>query len=61
VQFPPGTHPGILVARFPNETSILTLNTAMVQALAGISESELAGAIVVVEPGRIRLRGPDTQ
>ena len=58
LRFPLGSHRGILVARFPNELSVAVLNAAIVSALSGLSELEIEGSLIVVEPGRIRLRRP---
>jgi len=56
VRFKLGTHGGIVVARFPNEMSLTALNDAILRALRGLSDSEIAGSVVIVEPGRIRVR-----
>jgi predicted nuclease of predicted toxin-antitoxin system len=58
LSYPTGSHPGIVIARFPSETPVSTLNDAIVAAIAGLSQEEIRGALVVVEPGRIRLRRP---
>jgi predicted nuclease of predicted toxin-antitoxin system len=55
-RFPLGTHAGILVARFANEVSTHFLNDAIVRALQDLSEDELSGNLIILEPGRIRLR-----
>jgi predicted nuclease of predicted toxin-antitoxin system len=57
LRFPPGGHEGIVVVRYPNETTVAALNFAIVASLASVSEDELHGAVVVLEPGRVRIRG----
>jgi predicted nuclease of predicted toxin-antitoxin system len=56
LQFPLGSHGGIVVVRFPSETPSRVV--AVVEALTTIEEAVFAGALMVVEPGRIRIRRP---
>lgn len=58
IRFPLGSHPGIVIARFPNEVPAGALSEALVRALQGLSDPDLAGSLAIVEPGRIRLRRP---
>ncbi|MBI4699912.1 MAG: DUF5615 family PIN-like protein [Deltaproteobacteria bacterium] len=53
-----GSHEGIIVARFPNELPVGDLVAAVVRAVAGLADDDLRGALVVVEPHRIRMRQP---
>jgi len=55
VRFPPENTPGVIWLRPwpPTETMIQTLLDGALRQLAGIA---VAGKIVVVEPGRIRIR-----
>lgn len=39
LRFPPGTHPGIVVTRFPNEMPTRILNQAILSALRSLSTS----------------------
>ena len=55
---PLGSHHGILVARLPNEVPIMKLNAVILEAIRTLSDDELRGSLVIVEPGRIRLRRP---
>lgn len=58
LRFPPGTHPGVLVLRVPDEWGA---NRRAERLLAGLSEIDaerLRGSIAVVEPGRIRIFSP---
>jgi hypothetical protein len=56
LRFPLGTHAGIVVARFPNELPSETVNQAIMEAVGGLSDEEISGNLVVIEPGRVRLR-----
>jgi predicted nuclease of predicted toxin-antitoxin system len=56
LEYPLGSHAGIVVVRFPNETAVDSLNTAVVDALQTLTDEELPGSLVIVEPGRVRLR-----
>jgi predicted nuclease of predicted toxin-antitoxin system len=54
--FPGAIRHGIVVARFPNEISTTTLNEAILAAVSGTGPEEIRGHVLVVEPGKIRLR-----
>ena len=56
LRFPLGRHAGIVVARFPNEVSPTQLNAGIVRALSSLRDDEIIGNLIVIEPGRIRLR-----
>ncbi|HET6201209.1 MAG TPA: DUF5615 family PIN-like protein [Planctomycetota bacterium] len=56
LRFRPGPHPGVVIVRFPNEVQVATLNAAVLRALKSLSDDEIADNVVVIEPGRIRLR-----
>ena len=56
--YPLGTHAGIVVVRVPNEITTAALNDELLRALAGLRDEQLAGLLVIVEPGRVRLRRP---
>ncbi len=56
LRFPLHTHHGIMVARFPNEVSSQVLNSAILTALRDMSPEEIKSRLVIVEPGRVRLR-----
>jgi predicted nuclease of predicted toxin-antitoxin system len=56
LQFPLGSHSGIVVARFPSEMPVEPLNEAIVAALDDLEPSDLAGSLVIIEPGRVRIR-----
>lgn len=54
--FPPSTHRGVLVARFPSDTSVRTLNDAILAAIRALTDEDVEHAVVIIEPTRIRLR-----
>ena len=56
LRFPLGSHHGIVVTRFPNELSTATMNADIVRALGDLSDEEFRGNLVILEPGRVRLR-----
>ena len=56
LRLPPGAHGGIVVARFPNEMSTMNANAAIVRALGELADEELRGNLIILEPGRVRLR-----
>lgn len=56
LRFPLGSHAGIVIARFPNEVSTAQLVSAIVRAVGGLADDEVVGNLIVVEPGRVRLR-----
>jgi predicted nuclease of predicted toxin-antitoxin system len=55
-KFPRGSHRGIVIVRFPNELPARTLVSIVSRALTGLSMEELDRNLVIIEPGRIRLR-----
>jgi predicted nuclease of predicted toxin-antitoxin system len=58
LRFPLGTHAGILVLRVPNELPTRQVNQELLNGLAALDDSDLAGMLVIVEVGRIRVRRP---
>jgi len=44
------------VARFPNETAVPALNNAVVAAVRSLAGEEIARAVVIIEPRRVRIR-----
>jgi len=58
LRFPLGTHRGIIVAHLPNEWTVGRINDAIVAALSTLPDAVGLGSLVIVEPGRIRLRRP---
>lgn len=56
LQYPPGSHYGIVVVRFPSEIRSQALVNELVERLAAIGEAEFAGALIILEPSQIRIR-----
>ena len=56
LRFPPGSHAGIVVVRYPNDVSPGTLVDAVVGAMRRVEEAEIDGTLMIIEPGRIRRR-----
>lgn len=56
--FPVGSHAGIIVIRIPDEASPVELNRELVRTLSQLGDQPLAGCLVIVEVGRIRIRRP---
>jgi len=55
VRFPIGSHNGIIVLRFPNETSTQRLNQELIKSLSGLKDEDIYGNLVIIEPGRVRI------
>lgn len=51
-----GQHFGIVVARFPNEMAPREINREIVKSLRDLGESDFKGNLIILEPGRIRIR-----
>ena len=58
LRFPVGSHAGIVVIRIPDETRPAQLNEELLRVLEQLRNEPLAGCLVIVEIGRIRLRRP---
>lgn len=56
LHFPVGSHSGIVIAHFPNEVSTLELNQQIVTALENLDEIDFKGNLIIIEPGKIRIR-----
>jgi predicted nuclease of predicted toxin-antitoxin system len=56
LRFRLGSHAGIIVVRFPNGVSTETQNEAVSRILRDLSDDEIRGSLIVIEPGRVRLR-----
>jgi predicted nuclease of predicted toxin-antitoxin system len=52
---PPGSHPGIVLFRSANPGTP-AINQLVVKLLGSVAETDLAGAVTVVEEGRLRIR-----
>ena len=58
LRFPPGSHCGIVVSRIPSWTTNDVMNARIVGALETITDPDLAGSVVVIEPTTVRIRRP---
>lgn len=56
LRFPPGTHPGIVVARLPDTVSPTDMAARIVETVATLGAA-LHGAITIVEATRVRVFG----
>jgi predicted nuclease of predicted toxin-antitoxin system len=56
LRFPLGAHAGIVVCRFPNESAPVETNQDVLAVLRALPPDRIAGALVIVEPGRVRIR-----
>lgn len=56
LHFPLGTHSGIFIAHFPNEISTSELNNQMIRAILSLKEDEFNGNLIILEPGKLRIR-----
>ena len=56
LRFPLGEHWGILLVHFPSEVSTKEMNGHLVADLKHIREGDFKGNLIILEPGRIRIR-----
>lgn len=56
LNFPVGSHAGIVIAHFPNEMSVFELNKQIIKAFDALSETDFKGNLIILEPGKIRIR-----
>jgi predicted nuclease of predicted toxin-antitoxin system len=56
IVYPPAAHRGVVLTRFPNDLAGAILVKQIVASLAVVADENLDGAIVVIEPGRVRVR-----
>src|SRR4051794_22464447 len=54
--FRPGTHAGVVFVRIPNLVPNDVVNREILRALDELKDEDIAGAVVVVELGRTRVR-----
>jgi predicted nuclease of predicted toxin-antitoxin system len=55
-QFRLGSHAGIIVCRFPNLLPTSQVNQEILAGLAPLVGQSLAGILIIIEPGRVRVR-----
>ncbi|HEX7456115.1 MAG TPA: DUF5615 family PIN-like protein [Candidatus Nanoarchaeia archaeon] len=56
IRFPLGAHYGIVISRFPNEISTYGLVDEIKKALSQLSIEIIKGNLIIIEPGKIRIR-----
>lgn len=56
LHFPTGSHSGIVIAHFPNELSTSELNNQIIKAFKTLNEIDFKGNLIILEPGKIRIR-----
>ena len=56
LRFPLGTHPGLIVARFPQHTPAHRKSRILAQWFARLSEGDVAGNLLILEPRGVRIR-----
>jgi predicted nuclease of predicted toxin-antitoxin system len=54
--FPPASHAGIIVVRVPDTLPTAMVNEELLRALSSLVGTDLAHTLVVIEPGRARIR-----
>ena len=58
LNFPPGTHAGIIVVRVPDELPTQKVDQELMNSLAELRDERLTGLLIIVEVGRVRIRRP---
>lgn len=56
LHFPIGSHFGIIVIHFPSEIATQEVNNQVIKRLNELTSDELKGNLVIIEPGKIRIR-----
>lgn len=56
LRFPLGTHPGIVVVRFPSVMRTRELAMEIARTLLSLDDQSFGGNLIILEPGRIRIR-----
>ena len=56
LRFPLGTHYGIVILRFPNELPVSQINKEMKRLLRKLKTSDYKGNLIIIYPGKIRIR-----
>ncbi|MEE9297034.1 MAG: DUF5615 family PIN-like protein [Phycisphaerae bacterium] len=59
LRFPIGRHHGIVVGRFPSTIPCKTIVSEVVELFNKVTPADVAGALIIVSPGQIRVRRPD--
>jgi predicted nuclease of predicted toxin-antitoxin system len=56
LRFPLGTHPGIIVARFPRHTSARAKIRLLLRWIPMLQEEDIRGNLLIIQPKGIRIR-----
>lgn len=56
LMYSPDSHVGLLVVRVPNSFPTLAVNREILRALSELEGEDVRGAVIIVEPGRTRIR-----
>ena len=56
IDFPPGTHSGIVIVHLPNALSVEELNKQISVSIKDLHPDDFSGNLIIIEPGRIRMR-----
>jgi predicted nuclease of predicted toxin-antitoxin system len=56
LQYAPGSHCGIVIVRFPSEMRTRIMVAEVIERLTTIRNQEFSGSLIVLEPGKIRIR-----
>jgi predicted nuclease of predicted toxin-antitoxin system len=58
--YPPRTHHGVVLVRLPETWPGPTIVQTVITPIVMISTEDLSEAIVIIEPGRMRIRRPES-
>jgi predicted nuclease of predicted toxin-antitoxin system len=58
LSFPLGAHAGIVVMRVPNEIAVTSVISLLIRSLDTLRDDEISGLLIIIEPGKIRIRRP---
>ena len=58
LRFPLGSHSGIALVRWPEGLPIESLKRMIRAGLKGLTDEEVMGNLVVIEPGKLRVKRP---
>ncbi len=58
LRFPLGTHFGIVVVRYPSVMRTRELATQIATTLSALENVMFKGSLIILEPGRLRIRRP---
>jgi predicted nuclease of predicted toxin-antitoxin system len=56
LRFPPGTHHGICILRYPNEMPTSEVNQSVKALLEKLTQNDYTGSLIILSPGKLRLR-----